>query len=329
MNRLVIRTDANLEIGGGHFSRCFSIAEMLKNDFSILFVISTTTDNFLKILRDHDYSYVSIEDDGAGLLNVLEPSDLFLVDSYDFLEKKASSSLKGKCKRLICVDDLNIFQLDDFDLILNHNFFAKSENYSEKYEADLALGPDFAMLRNAFLEAVPNKLNSEYKIFITMGGSDSLAITKDLTKGIGKFLKSDKAAVVMGGGEEVKNDFEKFLESEMGEFLGNIELFQGISADKMKDLMDASDLIICPASVTLMESCYRKKKVITGHFVDNHVKNADAASSLEGIVNIGDLRDIDKEKLERTIEEILGASYEMSDRPDPSHLVERIRSKFL
>ena len=48
--RLIFRADANATIGRGHFSRCLAIADMLYNDFEIVFVFYIENKSYIESL---------------------------------------------------------------------------------------------------------------------------------------------------------------------------------------------------------------------------------------------------------------------------------------
>lgn len=103
-----------------------------------------------------------------------------VVDGYQF-HSSYFETLRAEGHRVLCMDDTGAAAPYAVDIILNQNVHASEVLYtSSRPDATLLLGPDYALLRRAFLAApVSDRAPVAHpaRLLITLGGSDPANIT--------------------------------------------------------------------------------------------------------------------------------------------------------
>lgn len=151
---LIVRTEINPSIGGGHFSRCLSLAlEWQKEDDDIVFVMRSEQREALARLEKERIRLQSLrrESDIEGELEVvfqgLCPSrDVwFVLDGYEFGEDY-QNGIKQRGFQLLSIDDCATLKHYPADIVLNPNAGAKSLLYSVPEKSLLLVGQEYLLL---------------------------------------------------------------------------------------------------------------------------------------------------------------------------------------
>jgi UDP-2,4-diacetamido-2,4,6-trideoxy-beta-L-altropyranose hydrolase len=112
--RIAIRTDANSEIGTGHFMRCLTLADALKkNDALVSFVVRDLPPYLAQMLQDRKIDCYSLPDVvSAGVIDELPHSQWLKVsqrqDAEQTLEFLANTKSSSSSIRII-TERNNIF----------------------------------------------------------------------------------------------------------------------------------------------------------------------------------------------------------------------------
>ena len=121
-------------------------------------VFITCCDNLalLQRLRDENFKVIELKspDEFIPRLSAdLRPltSDLWVVlDGYQFTLEDQRAIRQAGC-RLLLIDDCNHLPEYECDILLNQNVTAESLDYHINPDAQLLLGPQFALLRREFI----------------------------------------------------------------------------------------------------------------------------------------------------------------------------------
>ena len=184
---IFFRVDASLQIGTGHFMRCLTLANSLKESNELKGKGSTTTficrhitdslrqlisenGHALALLPKHEVIAISesnslayakwlgasqAEDAQASMLAIgVSNCDWLVVDHYA-LDKHWEATLRAKAKSILVIDDIADRQ-HDCDVLLDQNFYVDMQSrYVDKVpkHCQLLLGPRYALLRPEFLTA--------------------------------------------------------------------------------------------------------------------------------------------------------------------------------
>jgi len=224
--RIAFRTDANGEIGTGHFMRCLTLAdELKKNGAEISFVARGMPEHLTQMLQERNFAFHALpEDISAEDIDELPHSrwlktsqhqdavhtleklghdffDWIIVDHYA-IDQRWETSLRVLAKKIMVIDDLADRQ-HDCDILLDQNFYQDMyRRYIGKVPSNchLLLGPSYALLREEFKELrkyVKPRTGDIKKVLVFFGGMDTQNYTSlALTAIVDSNLKTDVDVVV-------------------------------------------------------------------------------------------------------------------------------------
>lgn len=281
MADVIFRVDATSATGGGHLSRCVSLAlacnelglrpEFICNSETSTMVPKVLTLNNLsfrflpaelKLARASDYLVSSSIEyqtwDAQSVIDILidrtEKARWLVIDSYrlDFIFERKMRAFVDK----ICViEDLQT-QKHDCDLLIDQNWINIATGHYEHRlppNCKLLLGPEYALL-NASIVGVGRKNTTAgvTNILIYFGDSDEHNQTEFVLNAIDcSHFEGLKANVVFGWTNKhaatVKSKFQRPRHIE-------IEFFQ--SSSDFFDLMKSSDIAIGAGGTTVWERMF-------------------------------------------------------------------------
>lgn len=243
---LYILTEGFTYTGYGHITRCMAIAHKFKEyNVKVVFVVNGD-ENVLKLL--HDFQVVSLNwlQCYGNLQSVLKEADAILIDSY-----LASLDIYEYIHSLVpCSMYLDDYNRLDYPsgIIVNGTIGAEFLPYSSRPDTLFLLGKDYVLLREAF-KTVPSKRiisNKIESVLVTFGGTDPLNMTTKVLKVLIEKYPLWKKRIVLGASFSDKDSVFSLADN-------NTEIYYNIEAEKMKELMLASDIAISAAGQTINE----------------------------------------------------------------------------
>lgn len=274
--KIVFRVDSGLHMGIGHVMRCLTLGQCLKNeDYEVFFI----TKNNLGFIQDQikesfplyiidggvdrvfsqkekdDYTLWLGEDWALDLektnkiLTEIGNVDLVIVDHYN-LDAKYESGLKAL--HVMAIDDL-MNRHHSCSILLDQNITADLDRYksfSKKDDAQLLLGPAYALLREEFADGhqrVVIKSGEIKKILIFFGAfdpnGDCLKIIKSLTPEV---LRKFELTLIFNSTHSNYSALSKIIEE-----YDNIRLLTFV--ENFAQLMFETDLFIGAGGTTSWE----------------------------------------------------------------------------
>jgi len=201
MLAIAIRVDASSQIGIGHFMRCLTLADALKQRGAQIRFVCRHLPKYLQdmlVNKGHElmrlnnkpngaiidtlahahWLGVSQNQDAAATKHALSGQawDWLIVDHYA-LDARWESALRQVAKKILVIDDIADRQ-HACDVLLDQNFYVDMETrYTDKVPAhcQLLLGPRYALLRDEFLwlrEQTKPRLGAVKNILVFFGGVD-------------------------------------------------------------------------------------------------------------------------------------------------------------
>ena len=280
--KILIRTDASVQIGTGHVMRCLTLADGLReHGAEVIFVCREFAGNLCDYIEEKGYIVYRLsvsneqehniegslkhaawlgadwQTDAGQVEEIIKdfntPPDWLVVDHYA-LDERWERYLRIYVKKIMVIDDL-ADRPYDCDLLLDQNFY---ENLERRYD-DLTppqckklLGPKYALLRPEFRKERKNlrKRDGNVKrIMVFFGGSDPSNETAKALEAIRLLNRPDIAVdVVVGSANPHKEQIKQLCST-----MHNITYYCQVA--NMAKLMADADLFIGGGGSTTWERC--------------------------------------------------------------------------
>lgn len=299
--KIAIRVDASRQIGTGHFMRCLTLAEELRqrgsqtcfvsrdlptylqemlatNGNQLMSLNSSSGDGVVSDLAHAHWLEISQDTDAQDCFQVLSGQvwDWLIVDHYA-LDARWESVLRPVVKNILVIDDIADRQ-HDCDVLLDQNFYADmATRYTGKVPAHcrLLLGPRYALLRNEFLllrEQVKPRSGPVKRVLVFFGGVDADNYT-------GRTIEALSGLGIQGGHVDVVIGAEHPHREQIQSSCVAHQYDCHVQTSRMAELMAAADLAIGAGGVATWERCCLAVPTFTICTADNQVRQVvDAAS---------------------------------------------------
>ncbi|WP_107947361.1 UDP-2,4-diacetamido-2,4,6-trideoxy-beta-L-altropyranose hydrolase [Lysinibacillus parviboronicapiens] len=300
MTKIVIRTDASVEIGSGHVMRCLTIAHNLKRrDYDVCFWMKPLVGNLI------DY----VESQGFMNIKQAEQADLYIIDHYE-IDIVWERAIRPFTKKIVVIDDLA--RAHDCDILLDQNVIP---NFESRYEGlvpencSKLLGPKYLIMRDEFIEArqqLQARSGRIDRILVFMGGTDPTKETLKVLTAI-KSIEFMHVDIVVGNGNVDKEEIKQLC-NERG-------YHYHCQVNYMAKLMQQADFAIGAGGSSMWERCYVGLPSSSTIVSENQYMTTGYAAQLEAVINLGwheqvtvdtykilfnDLSKIDVDKLKTT-----------------------------
>ena len=297
--RIIFRADGNANTGLGHIMRLLSIAEMVEDLFSSIFVIQNPSEAIKNTILYSCDSYkivpdsLSLAEEAEWLSEWVEKeTDIVVLDGYKF-DTEYQRTLKSKNIKLVCIDDIfnNHFLAD---AVINHAPGISSDEYSLDEDTKFYGGLDYTVIKPKFLQLARNErvITKFSKLFICFGGADFNNLTTKVLKLLDGNLPDQIEEITVVVGES--NIFKEEIEKTLSEFnLGKKQLKINLTSDEMIREMQSSHLAILPSSTILYEALSIKMPIISGFYVDNQISVYHGFKNLGVIYGVDDMNEFE------------------------------------
>lgn len=276
--RIAVRTDASHQIGIGHFMRCLTLADALKQRRAEIRFVSRNLPKYLRgMVETRGYELIMLDSrasetitadlphahwlgtsqdvDAQGTIRAISDQtwDWLVVDHYA-LDARWESALRQSTRNILVIDDLADRQ-HDCDILLDQNYFVDALTRYDcltSKDCGMLLGPGFALLRNEFARARARLRKRDGKIrriLVFFGGSDLGNETLRALQVLQKINHSGIAIdVVIGPQNLYRNEVEAFAASME-------DVATHYNVPNMAELIAGADLYIGAAGTTTWERC--------------------------------------------------------------------------
>jgi len=332
---VAIRTDASQQIGTGHFMRCLTLADALKQSgVQIRFICRDLPAHLQAMLVARDMQLALLDapadsalsgdlphshwlqtsqaDDAEATLQALSGQtwDWLIVDHYA-LDARWEIPMRASVGKIMVIDDL-ADRHHDCDILLDQNFYTDmNERYRGKVpeHCRLLLGPRYALLREEFLqlrEQIKARTGPVKRILVFFGGVDADNCTEIAIDALANIeQKGLQVDVVIGA----LHPYRLKIEAKCAEY----GFVCHVQTERMAKLMAMADLAIGASGSTSLERCCLGLPTLMVSIADNQTNIATAQHSYESGVYLGLLNTLsetlikqevlifikDKEKLQR------------------------------
>lgn len=275
--KIAIRVDATSQIGTGHFMRCLTLADELKqHGAEIRFISRDLPQHLGEMLKLKGFEFISLlqsnnveqldnlahskwlgtsqAEDAQASIDALSDKnwDWLIVDHYA-LDTRWETKLRESAKKIMVIDDIADRQ-HNCDLLLDQNYYADMEaRYIGKVptHCQLLLGPRYALLRDEFKkwrEQVKPRTGSVKSILIFFGGVDSDNYTGQTLDALNEInLENIHIDVVIGAQHPYRSAIETIYIKQ--------SYTCHVQTDNMAELMATADLAIGAGGTATWERC--------------------------------------------------------------------------
>ena len=311
--RIVFRTDANQQIGTGHFMRCLTLADELRlQNAEISFVARRLPTHLQQMLIERAFKYYALngfedakpidELPHASWLQTSQANDAdltlallgagtwdWLVVDHYALDYRFEKPMRSLAQNILVIDDL-ADRVHDCDALLDQNLGRSESDYDGlvNLHASKLIGPHYALLRPEFVQLRPQSLTRRIRpqlknILITMGGVDNDNATGQVLQALfscGNLPNDLRITVVMG------TDAPYLDEVQLQAALMPWPTTVLVGIKNIAECMSDSDLCIGAAGSTSWERCCLGLPTIQLTLAINQSKAANALIQMEAVLGI-------------------------------------------
>jgi UDP-2,4-diacetamido-2,4,6-trideoxy-beta-L-altropyranose hydrolase len=330
--RIAFRTDANQQIGTGHFMRCLALAdEMQIQKAEICFVARDLPLHLQHMLNDRGYTHHALPElenpqpmdelphaawlqtsqshDAEQTLATLLGSgtwDWLVVDHYA-LDHRFEKLLRAVCQHVMVFDDL-ADRVHDCDVLLDQNFYHdQAQRYLNKVpeHCRLLLGPSFALLRpefKAMRDRVKVRAGKVNNILVFFGGVDADNLTGQVIELLISLNLGVQINVVIGQQHPQKEKIQQLCVQHSYNC--------HIQTNQMARLMAEADLAIGAGGSSHWERCCVGLPAIAVATAANQIPITNELSKLGGCLSLGHIQKSTLEKIKESLFFFLESSVE-------------------
>jgi len=291
---LLIRADANAEIGIGHVMRCVALAQAWRDAGGrVAFALAAGAKELGPRLRAEgaDVLQVSTEpgtaEDAAQTVELCRryKAQWLVLDGYHFSQEYRESVNPGT----ICflwVDDHGECSPYKCDIALNTNPYASDSMYPQRAKRTcFLLGPKYALLRREFLDfprGSPKVATTATRILITFGGSDSDNVTLRVLQALQDVSDVRLDITVVAG---ASNPHRESLREAVAKSSHAARLLSDV--DNMPEIISHADLAISAGGGTCNELAFMRVPMFLITIAGNHERTVEAWGEARAAVAAG------------------------------------------
>ena len=308
---LLVRADANAQVGTGHLMRCLALAQAWQaQGGEAIFVTACDSDGLLQRLRDEGFQVVELEKtypdpaewEATSQVLAGHPDAWVALDGYHF-DPAYQRRVKRAGHPLLVIDDMA--HLDHYyaDVVLNQNIHAAQLDYSCEPDTRLLLGTDYVLLRREFWlwrdweREIPDVAR---RVLVTLGGGDPDNQTLKVIRALQQVdVDGLEATVVVGA----SNPHFEELEIAVHHSSFDIRLVRNVS--NMPELMAWADVAVTAGGSTCWEITFLGLPSVVLILAENQREVAEGLDEYGAALNLGWYTGISESSLTQVLKEIM------------------------
>jgi UDP-2,4-diacetamido-2,4,6-trideoxy-beta-L-altropyranose hydrolase len=311
---VLVRADANFEIGSGHVMRCAALGmRLMARGASIHFVCSGLPDPLADWLRDRGFGLTvlpaaDITDWHADLASTCAVArqvghvDLLIVDHYR-LDQAWECGMRSHVQRILVIDDL-ADRDHDCDLLLDQNLHEDAQNRYKQHVPPGTrqfLGPRYALLRSEFdghgLERTRD--GSVKRLLVFFGGTDPGNQTIKVIDALGALSsRAPESIIVLGPAHPSRDEVHKSVVR-----LPGAQVLD--TTDQMAMLIAQADLAIGTCGVAAWERCTLGLPCLVVVTAENQREDAEILHRQGAVELLGDANGVGAEEWQGALRKAL------------------------
>lgn len=291
--RLLLRADGNPRIGLGHVMRLLALVEILREQFSSVFIIQEPDAAVRELLQTACDEVLEMPPMPAGgepawlTHHCLRPTDVLVLDGYDF-ELTYQQAVRPAVARLVCLDDLHTFP-SVADLVLNPAGGVTAADYELRQPgARLLGGPSYAPLRTDFRAAAAAPPAEVGAVLLCLGGADPTHQTQRAAARLLLLPTVGQVHAVVGSAYANWESLQQWADDQP-----RLLLHRNLSAAALRDLMQQCGTAVCSPSTISYEYCAAGGGLLfllptahNQHDLDHYLRGAGLALPYRSIGNV-------------------------------------------
>ncbi len=311
-NRVIFRFDASKEIGYGHLFRCLALAEDLMNlkdievDFAMIQspsnIENLITNNQKKINIIKNFSNISFNEEEFIFDLVAKYNPACIVfDIRTNLKATFIKKLKENKILLIGIDDSSERRLE-YDI----NFYPPVKKISNlnwhNYKGKNFIGWKYIPLRNEFKNKLIKRRNSktsEFRLLLSMGGSDPNGLTIKCLEAIKETNQKIFVDIIIGPGFKDMKRLTTLLKSVEFKFILN----RNLSSKQLSEAIKNSNFALVTYGMIAFEILAIGIPALHISLTPDHYESAKSFSGKNVSINFGLLNQNNFSKLVKKLKE--------------------------
>jgi len=284
---LLIRADANTEIGTGHLMRCLALAQAWQaQGMRTTFLSHCPSPALRRRVRTEGARFVSLKDAHPNpadlhttlrLIETLKP-DWLAIDGYHF-DPEYQKAARAAGVRMLAIDDMAHWPKYHADIVLNQNLGAEKLHYHCDRDTRLLLGTRYVLLRTEFLKRRGRERETPRearKVLVTMGGSDPDNVTLKVIRALERVpVEGLEVTIVLGASNPHRAALQVAVRSARLQSRGHrIHLVRNTL--NMPELMAWADTAVAAGGSTSWELAHAGVPSLVLVLADNQTMVADA-----------------------------------------------------
>ncbi|RME97647.1 MAG: UDP-2,4-diacetamido-2,4,6-trideoxy-beta-L-altropyranose hydrolase, partial [Chloroflexi bacterium] len=309
MNPLIIRADANTQMGTGHVMRCIALAQAWQDKGGeVCFVSAFELPAIETRLINEGFNIIFLNVEPGSRSDAEQTAhhshklngEWVVVDGYHF-DGDYQKAIKDAGLKLLSIDDYGHASHYHANIVLNQNIYATEALYTNR-ESDtrLLLGSEYVLLRREFWRwrgwqrEIPDVAS---KILVTLGGSDPNNVTLKIIQALNYISTITLDIVVVVGGS---NPHQASLQNTANKSRHKIRLVHNVT--NMPELMAWADIAISAGGSTCWELAFMGLPNLIVILADNQRFIAEKLSQMGIAVNLGWHTNLSIKEINRTLE---------------------------
>jgi UDP-2,4-diacetamido-2,4,6-trideoxy-beta-L-altropyranose hydrolase len=290
---LLIRADANAQMGTGHLMRCLALAQAWQaQDGQAVFITACDSARLLKRLQDEGFQFIHLEEtypnpgEWATTSQVLAAhrGAWVVLDGYHF-DPAYQRRIKETGHALLVVDDMAHMDHYHADVILNQNIHADQLVYSCEPDTHLLMGTRYALLRREFWPWrgwEREILEVARRVLVTLGGADPDNQTLKVIQALQRVRVDGLEATVVVGASSPH--FQE-LEAAVHHLPFTTRLIR--NASNMPELMTWADIAVSAGGSTCWEIVFLGLPSVLLTLANNQQRIAEGLDKVGVSLNLG------------------------------------------
>lgn len=306
MKTLLLRADANAQIGTGHLMRCLALAQAWQAEGgAVTFITACDSAGLQQRLSDEGFQTVLLKRvypdpsdwDATSAVLAARPDAWVTLDGYHF-DPAYQRRIKNAGHPLLVIDDMAHLDYYHADVVLNQNIHAEQLDYTHGPDTRLLLGTEYALLRREFWpwRGWQREISAvAHKILVTMGGGDAENVTLKVIQALQMLpLPGLEAVVVVGGGNPHYTALEAAVIATPW-----IRLARNIA--NMPELIAWADLAVSAGGSTCWELAFMGLPSLLVSLAENQRAVASGMTQAGAALNLGDHHELTSMRLAKTL----------------------------